>query len=66
MTKDLDVEDIELDARWRDLFGEPLPIRGAHAIVRHILETTDPDSLPVRGKSASNVICLASRRAGRG
>nr|MBB5292260.1 hypothetical protein [Brevundimonas basaltis] len=35
-------EDRELDALWRERFGEPLPILGAADIVRAVLARSDP------------------------
>lgn len=65
MSQPMSAEDIELDARWRRRFGEPLPILGAHAIVKVILEMAEIPS-PDRGRlsGGSNVVCLESRRRG--
>lgn len=35
---DLSPEDAELDALWRKVFGQPLPMLGAPKIARKILE----------------------------
>jgi hypothetical protein len=40
-------EDRELDALWRERFGEPLPILGAGKFVREVLEQPEEfDPLP--------------------
>jgi hypothetical protein len=35
--RDLSPDDFELDALWRSVFGEPMPLRGAPEIARKIL-----------------------------
>lgn len=37
MTTPMSTEDRQLDAQWRDVFGQPLPILGAGELVRRIL-----------------------------
>ena len=63
MTTPLDLDDLELDARWRRLFGEPLPILGAQAIVRRILDATEAELGSRERAAGSNIVCLTSRRA---
>lgn len=39
MDHNLSPEDLELDARWRKRFGQPLPILGARELVEIMLAT---------------------------
>ena len=55
MVSALSPEDLELDARWRARFGQPLPILGARELVEIMLALPLEDAPPAR-RAVGNVI----------